>query len=78
MDIQVKIYTVTGQLIKTIKRDGLVSDGYRVDDLPWDGRTDGGGELDKGLYVYKIKVAFDVNGSKETGESKAGKLVILR
>ncbi|MEO6131007.1 MAG: T9SS type A sorting domain-containing protein, partial [Saprospiraceae bacterium] len=78
MDIEVRIYTIEGKLVKTIEKDGFISDGYRVDDLPWDGRSDGGGELDKGIYVYKIKASFNVNGAKEVSESKAGKLVILR
>ncbi len=78
MSIQIQIFTIAGRLVKTIEREGFISDGYRVDDLHWDGLDDSGGQLAKGVYVYKIKVAFDVNGTKETAESKAGKLVILR
>jgi len=78
MDITINIYTINGMLVKTIEREGFISDGYRVDDLPWDGRDDGEGELAKGIYVYKIKVSFNVNGTKEIAESEAEKLVILR
>ena len=78
MDIGLRIYSINGQLVKTIEREGFISEGYRVDDLYWDGLAEGGGQVAKGIYVYKIKVDFNVNGTKETAESKAGKLVILR
>ncbi len=78
MNLQVQIFTISGRLVKTIEREGYISDGFRVDDLHWDGLDDNGGQLAKGVYVYKIKAAFNVNGTKEIAESKAGKLVILR
>ncbi|MEO5906653.1 MAG: type IX secretion system sortase PorU, partial [Saprospiraceae bacterium] len=78
MDLQVLIYTINGRLVKTIEREGYSSDGYRIDDLPWDGLDDSGGQLAKGVYVYKIKVAYHLNGGKDIVESKAEKLVILR
>ncbi len=78
MNLQVLIYTITGRLVKTIERESFISDGYRVDDLPWDGLDDSGGQLAKGVYVYRIKAAYTVNGGKEVVESKAEKLVILR
>jgi hypothetical protein len=78
MDLMVQIFTINGRLIKTIEREDFVSDGYRVDDIEWDGLDDSGGQLAKGVYVYKIKATFDVNGTKEVAEGKTGKLVILR
>lgn len=78
MDLQVQIYTINGRLVKTIEREGFISDGYRVADLEWDGLDDGGGQLAKGVYVYRIRAAFSMNGQKEIVESKAEKLVILR
>lgn len=78
MNLQVLIYTINGRLVKTIDRQGYISDGFRVDDLPWDGLDDSGGQLAKGVYVYKIKAAFKVNGGTEIVNSDAEKLVILR
>lgn len=78
MNLQVQIYTINGRLVKTIEREAYVSDGYRVDDLDWDGLDDSGGQLAKGIYVYKIRVAYNVGEGKEIVESKAEKLVILR
>lgn len=78
MNLQIQIYTITGRLVKTIERESFVSDGYRVDDLHWDGLDDGGGQLGKGIYVYRIRVTYNINGGKEVVESEAEKLVILR
>ncbi len=78
MDIRLNIYTIVGQPVRTLEMKDFVSDGYRVDDLTWDGTDDNDNQVDKGIYVYKIKVSFNVNGTKENAESKAGKLVILR
>jgi len=78
MNLQVQIYTINGRLVKTIEREGYVSTGFRVDDLPWDGLDDSGSQLGKGVYVYRIKVAYNLNGEKDIEESKAEKLVILR
>ena len=78
MNLQVLIYTITGRLVKTIERESFISDGYRVDDVTWDGLDDSGGQLAKGVYVYRIRAAFDFNGQREVVESKAEKLVILR
>jgi hypothetical protein len=76
MDIQIRIYTITGQLVKTIEKSGYMADGYRVTGMQWDGDNEIGSELHKGIYVYKIYVA--INGGEERMESRAEKLVLLR
>jgi hypothetical protein len=78
MDLELQIYQLSGQLVKTIIRDNYVSDGYRVADLDWNGRNDRGIEVGQGLYVYRVRAIFDNNGNKEMIESDAEKLVIIR
>jgi hypothetical protein len=78
MNLQVQIYTINGRLVKTIEREAFISEGYRIDDLYWDGLDDSGDQLGKGIYVYRIRVAYNINGRKDVVESKAEKLVILR
>jgi len=41
MEVQVRIFTVSGRLIKTIDAD-VISDGNRVSDINWDGLDDYG------------------------------------
>jgi Peptidase family C25 len=78
MDIQIRIFTINGQLVKTIRKEGFISDGYRVDDLEWAGENEMGSQLTSGIYIYKIKVAYTLNGNKDVVESNAEKLVLLR
>ncbi len=75
LDILVHIYTLSGKLIKTIKSN-QISNGYRIDNINWDGRDDFGAKIGKGIYLYKIKVkANELNQSRE---SNFEKLAILK
>jgi hypothetical protein len=78
MNIQVQIYTISGRLIRTIEKQGYISDGFRVDDIEWNGLDDSGGQLAKGVYIYRIRAAFNMGNQHDVIESKAEKLVILR
>jgi hypothetical protein len=71
--VQVKIFTVSGKLVKTIQRD-ILSDSYRVDDIQWDGRDDFGDRIGRGAYIYKLDVRTE-NGATA---HKFEKLVILK
>ncbi|HLG36217.1 MAG TPA: type IX secretion system sortase PorU, partial [Bacteroidia bacterium] len=72
MSVQVQIFTVTGKLIKTIDKH-MVCDGFRNDDLVWDGRDDYGDKIGRGIYIYRLRI--------ETADGftadKLEKLVIL-
>ncbi len=73
LDVQIQVYTVSGKLVKTINQT-INSEGFRVDQIFWDGKDTYGDQLAKGVYIYRI-VVQDINGVK--GE-KTQKLVILR
>ena len=73
LDIQVQIYTVSGKLIKTIASK-IFSEGYRSDELEWNGLDDFGDRIGKGVYVYKLRVRT----SDGDYADKFEKLVILR
>ncbi len=73
LSAQVQIFTVSGKLIKTINRI-ITTEGYRSDDIEWDGLDDYGDRIGRGVYIYKLKVK-DFNGSSS---EKFEKLVILR
>ena len=72
LDVIIQIFTITGKLVKTIQ-DRVITDGYRVDDIYWDGRDDYGDRMGKGVYVYKLKVRTSSGSIAE----KTEKLVIL-
>ena len=73
LSAQVQIFTVSGKLVKTINRL-ITTEGYRSDDMEWDGLDDYGDRIGRGVYIYKLKVK-DFNGSSS---EKFEKLVILR
>jgi hypothetical protein len=71
--VQVKIFTVSGKLVKTIQQD-ILSESYRVDNIKWDGLDDFGDRIGRGVYVYKV----DVRASDGANAHKFEKLVILK
>lgn len=73
LDVLVQIFTVSGKLVKTIRRT-LLTDGYRVEPIEWDGKDDFGSNIGRGVYIYRVKVR---NENGETAE-KYQKLVILK
>ncbi|HMT29115.1 MAG TPA: type IX secretion system sortase PorU [Bacteroidia bacterium] len=73
LDVQVQVYTVSGKLIKTINRQ-VTCQGYRVDDLEWDGRDDFGDKIGRGVYVYRLKIKDSDGATAEKYE----KLVVLK
>lgn len=80
IDVLVRIYTISGRLVKTLEST-LFSDGaIRQDNcIRWDGRDDFGDPLGRGVYLYQVKVR-SANGAAATlsGESSFEKLVILK
>ena len=77
LHVQVQIFTVSGNLIKTIEED-IFSDGYRISSVTWDGTDDYGDRIGRGVYVYKVSVASIEEQEVKAAESKFEKLVILR
>lgn len=73
LSAQVQIFTVSGKLIKTLNRI-ISTEGFRSDDIEWDGLDDYGDRIGRGVYIYKLKVK-DFNGSSS---EKFEKLLILR
>lgn len=72
LEVLIQIFTISGKLVKTIRED-VVTEGYRVSSIQWDGLDDYGEKIGRGVYIYRLKVRC--NG--KTAE-KIEKLVILR
>jgi hypothetical protein len=51
-DIEVKIYTVSGNLIRSIR----TSDGPGQVQVGWDGRDEAGGRVSNGVYIYRVQL----------------------
>lgn len=72
LDVQVKVLTISGKLIKTINTT-IFTTGNRVDNIFWDGLDDFGDKIGRGVYVYQLKV----RSSDGSTADKYEKLVIL-
>jgi len=70
-EITIKIYTLTGKLVKTIQTSATDSAGYKT--IDWFGKDDKEDILSVGTYIYKLTVR-----DKERKIEKIGKLTILR
>ena len=74
LDVQVQIFSVSGQIIKSINQR-IQATGNRVTGITWDGRDQYGDQIAKGVYVYKLKVKSQLDNAYA---EKIEKLVILR
>lgn len=73
LNVSVQIYTVSGKVVKSIQQN-IYSEGYRVNEIEWDGKDDYGDPIGKGVYVYKVSV----RDSQGNNAHKFEKLVVLR
>lgn len=71
--VTVQIFTVSGKVVKTIQQQ-VTTEGYRVDNIHWNGLDEFGDEIGKGVYVYKVTVTAPDGEQAEEYE----KLVLLR
>ncbi len=53
--VQVQIYTVSGKLVKSIRRT-IFSSGNRSSEVEWDGRDEYGSKIGRGVYIYRLQV----------------------
>ncbi len=74
LDVQIQIFSVAGDLVKTIQTQVTTADN-RVTGISWDGLDDYGDKIGKGTYIYKVKIRSQLDGSIT---EKYEKLVILR
>lgn len=75
LDIRVDIYTISGKLVKSIVHQSN-GDGFRINNIKWDGTNDYGGRLSSGVYLYRINIKSQDSQIKK--QSNFEKLVIIR
>ena len=71
IDIQIRIYNIMGQLVRTITEHSYGTNA-RIDPILWDATSDDGNKLPAGVYLYQVCIINSQN--KET--STYSKLVI--
>ena len=75
LNVRIKVFTLSGRLIKTIDYPGIITGNDTFVKIPWDGLDDDGNRLANGVYLYKV-IASTVDGS-QTSEA-LGKMAVLR
>ncbi len=72
VDVEIKIYSIAGRLLESIKRSGITDNFVRID---WNGRDRDGDRLANGIYLYKVIVK--TQDGRFASES-IGKLSVLK
>ena len=72
LKIQIRISSVTGNIIKTIEKE-VTEYGSQPVFIPWDGKTDSGNKAASGIYIYNLIVKGGNGASSQTSQ----KLIIL-
>ncbi|OQX78752.1 MAG: hypothetical protein B6D64_05930 [Bacteroidetes bacterium 4484_276] len=70
--VEIEIYNFNGQLATVFIPQHIVTNGYTVDPIYWDGEDNRGNKLNPGFYFYKIKVGNGIGYQTE----RVQKLVI--
>ncbi|MBD2769602.1 type IX secretion system sortase PorU [Hymenobacter sp. BT664] len=73
LDVQVQIFTITGHLVRTLTATVASTEPHQRS-ITWNGRDEYDDQLARGVYVYRLSVRSQNNGSTA---SKYEKLVIL-
>ena len=55
LEVTVRIFTITGKIIKVIRRT-ILTTGDRSTDLEWDGKDDFGNKIGRGVYLFDLQV----------------------
>lgn len=73
IDVEISIFDIKGQLVKVIK-EKISTEGFNSAPIEWNGSSDTGSSLPRGVYVYKVKLKAQ-NGIEEYATNK---LVFLK
>ena len=74
LDVIVKIYSLTGQLVTELTTNLNEVQGYENDHLRWEGQNQNGARVSPGMYIYQLSVK-QPNGRTET---QTGKLLLYK
>ncbi len=74
LEVLLRIFTISGKLIKTIEMDITSKGNNHSNPIEWDGLDDFGDRIGRGVYLYQL----EVKTSNSETDRKLEKLVILR
>jgi len=65
LTVMIEIYNFSGKLVTTLNPQIVITNGYTVDPIFWDGTDDGGSKLEPGFYFYKMIVGNDLGNQSQ-------------
>lgn len=71
LDADIKIYTVSGRLIKELNKSNITD---KFVSIPWDGKDTDGDIIANGTYLYKIIIKSEAGGYSKSTIGKLAKL----
>ena len=72
--VLIKIFTISGKLVKSISTVINTFGNLKSDPIPWDGMDDFGDKIGRGVYLYQV----EIETQSGMNANKIEKLVILR
>jgi hypothetical protein len=76
VDVQIRIFTVSGRPVRTISRQMTLNSGPLQ--VPWDGMDEDFDPLSTGVYLYKVRMVVDPMNSDTKVAERIERLAILR
>jgi len=73
IEVEISVFDIKGQLLKVIK-EKIRTEGFNSEPIEWNGISDTGNSLSKGIYIYRLKLKTK-NGTEEYATNK---LVFLK
>lgn len=71
LNATIKIYTVSGRLIKELNKTGITDKFVNID---WDGRDNDGDAIANGTYIYKLTIKSEDGTISQSNVNKLAKL----
>lgn len=80
LEVQIEIFSVDGKLVKSIQESIFANDFSVTQEncIRWDGKSDSGLDLGKGIYLYRVKLYPSTSNGEALQESNLEKLVIIK
>ncbi|MEM6337796.1 MAG: FlgD immunoglobulin-like domain containing protein, partial [Bacteroidota bacterium] len=80
-DVELRIYTISGRLIRVIEPTEALPTGVLPGgpvSFTWDGRDTDLDPVATGAYLFKIRVAAEIAGGDRSVYEEVGRLAVLR
>jgi len=72
IDVKITVFSSSGNIVKTIE-ESVITSGYRIPEITWDGCNETGVRVAKGMYIWRVEA---ITQDKERSVA-SGRVIIL-